>query len=80
MASQNSSISKESDSSQDTSSPYYLHPNENPSLILVSPPLTGSNYHHWSRAMMIALMSKNKFQFVDGSISVLDKKDSLFPA
>ena len=28
----------------------------------------------------MALMSKNKFQFVDGSISVPDKSDSLFPA
>ena len=80
MADKSSSISKELDPSQDASSPYYLHPNENPSLILVSPPLTGSNYHHWARAMMMALMSKNKFQFVDGSISVPDKKDLLFPA
>ena len=50
------------------SSPFFLHSNENPSLILVQPPLTGNNYHIWSRAMRMALISKNKLQFVDGSL------------
>ncbi|XP_052489790.1 uncharacterized protein LOC105764346 [Gossypium raimondii] len=36
------------------SSPYYLHPNENPALVLVSPVLSSSNYHFWSRAMTMA--------------------------
>ncbi|MCH94812.1 hypothetical protein A2U01_0015779, partial [Trifolium medium] len=39
----------------DTLNPYFLHPNENPSLVLVTPPLSGSNYHSWSRAMTMAL-------------------------
>jgi len=41
-------------------SPYYLHPGENPRLVLVSPSLYETNYHTWSRNMKIALLSKNK--------------------
>ncbi|GAU16422.1 hypothetical protein TSUD_117710 [Trifolium subterraneum] len=52
----------------DTLNPYFLHPNENPGLILVNPPLSGSNYHSWSRAMTMALKSKNKLRFVNGSL------------
>jgi hypothetical protein len=49
------------------SNPYYLHPNENPSLILVTPLLDSKNYSSWSRAMKVALISKNKLRFVDGT-------------
>ena len=50
------------------SSPYYLHANENSSLILVTEPLTGDNFHSWFRSMNMALTIKNKLGFVDGSI------------
>ncbi|XP_047171754.1 uncharacterized protein LOC124839860, partial [Vigna umbellata] len=53
---------------QDTTHDYYIHPNENPSLVLVSPILEGHNYHGWARSMSMALQMKNKFGFVDGSI------------
>ncbi|KAK8360188.1 hypothetical protein V6Z11_A04G147600 [Gossypium hirsutum] len=76
----NSSTIELSDPTIPISSPYYLHPNENPSLILVSPALNSSNYHSWSRAMRLALLSKNKLQFVDGSITVPSDTDSLYPA
>nr|KYP36910.1 hypothetical protein KK1_041925 [Cajanus cajan] len=45
----------------------YLHPNENPATALVSPLLDSTNYHSWSRSMLIALSAKNKVEFVDGS-------------
>ncbi|KAK8300482.1 hypothetical protein V6Z11_D05G387800 [Gossypium hirsutum] len=76
----NSSTIELSDPTIPISSPYYLYPNENPSLILVSPALNSSNYHSWSRAMRLALLSKNKLQFVDGSITVPYDTDSLYPA
>jgi hypothetical protein len=50
------------------SSPYYLHPSDNSSLILVPEPLTGDNFHSWFRSMDMALTIKNKLGFVDGSI------------
>ncbi|XP_050210032.1 uncharacterized protein LOC126660517 [Mercurialis annua] len=56
----------------------YLHPNENPSLILVSPSMNGQNYHSWFRSMRIFLLSKNKLKFMDGSISVPSKEDVIF--
>ncbi|MCI73478.1 hypothetical protein A2U01_0094742, partial [Trifolium medium] len=35
----------------DTLNPYFMHPNENPALVLASPLLNGGNYHSWSRTM-----------------------------
>nr|GLL17069.1 uncharacterized protein LOC109157807 [Ipomoea trifida] len=52
--------------SSDAGNPYYLHSNESPALVLVSPALDGSNYHPWARAMKIALSTKNKLAFIDG--------------
>ncbi|KAE9592897.1 putative retrotransposon gag domain, gag-polypeptide of LTR copia-type [Lupinus albus] len=52
---------------QDSCSPFYMH-NESPGAILVSKTLNGENYHSWSRAMWISLKTKNKLQFIDGSL------------
>lgn len=62
------------------SRPYFLHPNENPLLVLVTPTLTSLNYNSWSRAMQMALLSKNKLKFVDGSILPPTTTDSIYPA
>ncbi|GAU30132.1 hypothetical protein TSUD_360250 [Trifolium subterraneum] len=63
----------------DTLNPYFLHPNENPNLVLVSTLLSGANYHSWSRAMTMALKSKNKIHFIDGALPRPndDDRDSL---
>ncbi|XP_042041420.1 uncharacterized protein LOC121786885 [Salvia splendens] len=53
---------------EDTSSPYFIHPSDNPGVVLVPQPLIGSNYSTWSRSFIIALLAKNKLVFVDGSI------------
>ncbi|XP_019199436.1 PREDICTED: uncharacterized protein LOC109193086 isoform X2 [Ipomoea nil] len=50
--------------------PLFLHVNENPSAILVNPPLSTTNYNTWSIAMRMALEIKNKWALVDGSIPV----------
>ncbi|KAK2417773.1 hypothetical protein QL285_040035 [Trifolium repens] len=55
------------DFSTNPSNPYYIHPNENPTLILVTPLLDSKNYISWARSMKVALISKNKIKFVDGS-------------
>ncbi|XP_072064542.1 uncharacterized protein [Arachis hypogaea] len=68
------------DVTQSPSSPYYIHPSETPSTVLVSPPLTGDNYHQWSRAFSIALISKNKIGFLDGTIPTPATDDPLFPS
>ncbi|XP_050217905.1 uncharacterized protein LOC126668770 [Mercurialis annua] len=62
------------------SNPYYVHPSENPSLLLVTNLLTEGNYHSWCRAMKKALISKNKLKFIDGSIAVPCRNDPSFPA
>ncbi|MCI72941.1 receptor-like serine/threonine kinase, partial [Trifolium medium] len=43
------------DSSLDQSSPFFVHPSDGPSSVTVTPLLTGSNYHSWSRTMRRAL-------------------------
>jgi len=53
---------------QDSSSPFYIHPSEGPSTVVISPLLMGNNYHSWSRSFRMALVSKNKMTFISGSI------------
>ena len=61
-------------------SPYYIHPGENPGQVLVSPSLNETNYSSWSRNMRRALMSKNKLKFVDGSIRVPARDEPIYEA
>ena len=49
-------------------SPYYTHPNENPGVAIIVQVLSGGNYHSWSCAMLLALKTKKKIQFMDGSL------------
>nr|KYP55301.1 hypothetical protein KK1_001510 [Cajanus cajan] len=58
----------------------YLHPNENPSTALVSPALNSTNYHLWSRSMMIALSAKNKLEFIDGGAPQPSSTDQTYGA
>ncbi|CAL0325108.1 unnamed protein product [Lupinus luteus] len=53
---------------QDPTSPYYMLPNENPGASIVSKLLNGDNYHNWSLAITRSLKSKNKLDFIDGSL------------
>ncbi|XP_058772285.1 uncharacterized protein LOC131646175 [Vicia villosa] len=54
--------------STSSSNPYYLHRNENPSLVLVTPLIDDNNYHTWARSMHIALISKNKERSIDDTL------------
>ncbi|XP_019416458.1 PREDICTED: uncharacterized protein LOC109327761 [Lupinus angustifolius] len=53
---------------------------ESPGATLITPPLDGNNYVSWSRAMKRALRSKNKFKFVDGTISEPKQQDAYYDA
>ncbi|GKV32512.1 hypothetical protein SLEP1_g41110 [Rubroshorea leprosula] len=53
----------------DSSSPYFLHSSYHPGLNLVSSPLNEANYSTWVRAMTNALRARNKFCFVDETLS-----------
>jgi len=66
MAATQESFSK--NDQQNPSNAYYLHPGEIPTMILIMSHLDGSNYYSWSRAMKRALLSKNKFKFVNREI------------
>ena len=50
------------------SSPYFTHHSDLPGLILISKPLNEDNYSTWKTVMTLALNSKNKLGFVNGSI------------
>ena len=67
-----------SDFATNPSNPYYMHPNENPSLVLVQPVLDNKNYQIWCRSMKVALISKNKVKFVDGTLSPPPISDPLY--
>ncbi|XP_042045230.1 uncharacterized protein LOC121791295 [Salvia splendens] len=63
---------------EDISSPYFLHPSDNPGITLVPQQLNGSNYATWSRSFTTALLAKNKLVFVDGSILRPPREDLLY--
>ena len=64
---------------ESVNNPFFLPANENPGLILTSQPLVGpENYMTWARSVFLALSSKNKFGFVNGSISKPDPTSPLF--
>jgi len=65
---------------QNPISAYYLHPGENPGVVLVAPQLDESNYHSWSRSMKRVLLSKNKYKFVNGDISKPTRDDENYEA
>ncbi|KAH9688554.1 hypothetical protein KPL70_015161 [Citrus sinensis] len=52
--------------------PFLVHPSDSPTIVLVSPLLTGNNYGTWVRAMTMALRARNKLGFVDGTITKPD--------
>ncbi|KAG5001528.1 hypothetical protein JHK87_022600 [Glycine soja] len=62
----------------DPSSPYYIHPSDNPSSISATPTLIGSNYHSWSHSIKMALTSKNKMGFLNATIPVLATTDPIY--
>lgn len=48
-------------------------------MILVSPPLSTSNYHSWSRSLRMALLSKNKLMFIDEEFPTPCRCDVIYP-
>ncbi|CAL1372799.1 unnamed protein product [Linum trigynum] len=52
----------------DQSSFYYLHPSDSNSQLQVGDPLTPTNYAEWVVDVTDALIVKNKFSFVDGTL------------
>lgn len=62
-------IAGSTSSTIDTQHPYYVHPSDSPGMTLIpdSDLLTDYNYSQWRRSIIIALSSKLKLGFVDGS-------------
>ena len=50
------------------SSPYYLHPSDNPGALITSVLLTHENYTEWSTELRNSLQAKQKTGFIDGTI------------
>ena len=55
---------------EDIRNPLYLCHAESPRAMLISEVLIGENYCAWVRSMKNALIAKNKFGFVDGTITL----------
>ena len=52
----------------DPNDPLYLHHSDQPGVVLVTQLLNDENYPTWSRSMLMALNTKNKEGFVDGTL------------
>ncbi|KAF1868173.1 hypothetical protein Lal_00018690 [Lupinus albus] len=66
------------DYNSNPSNPFFLNTNESPAFVLVTPLLNGKNYHSWIKTFKLALISKNKIKFIDGSINQPDANYPLF--
>ncbi|CAN0898258.1 hypothetical protein LINGRAHAP2_LOCUS19605 [Linum grandiflorum] len=59
--------------------PYFVTVGDNPGTLLVFAPLTlSTDYHSWARSMRMSLLSKNKFGFVDGTVTPAAPSDVLY--
>ncbi|XP_057983426.1 uncharacterized protein LOC131168151 [Malania oleifera] len=65
------------DNFDDPSHVFHLSNSDNPSIVLVFNLLIETNYNIWSQYMVIALSTKNKVGFVDGTISKPSKTSSV---
>ncbi|KAH6831592.1 hypothetical protein C2S53_010567 [Perilla frutescens var. hirtella] len=54
----------------------YLAPNEHPGMSLTADLFDGHNFHSWSRAIKRGLLSRNKLEVIDGTLSE-PRKDSV---
>nr|XP_017217324.1 PREDICTED: uncharacterized protein LOC108194896 [Daucus carota subsp. sativus] len=52
----------------DINHPYYLSSSDHPGLALVTEVLIEQNYQQWSRSIRIALSTKLKLGFIDGTV------------
>nr|KYP65401.1 hypothetical protein KK1_011634 [Cajanus cajan] len=68
------------DPSLNPSSPFFIHPSESPTSVVVPPALTGPNFHSWSRSFRMAMISKNKMAFLTGTVPVPTATDPSFPS
>ncbi|CAH9141655.1 unnamed protein product [Cuscuta epithymum] len=62
------------------SNPLFLHPVENPALILVTPLLSENDFQQWKYDILVALETKNKDKFVLGTIPCPSITDSTYEA
>ena len=70
--------SSSDDPSLNPSSSFFIHPSEGPTSVFITPALDGTNFHSWSRAIRMTLISKNKMAFLLGTIHVLDVTDPYY--
>lgn len=65
---------------EQVSSPYYIHPGENPATQLIPSIFDGTNFQARQRSMIQAFELKNKLQFVDGTFLMPAHDDPLYHA
>ncbi|XP_076929558.1 uncharacterized protein LOC143594010 [Bidens hawaiensis] len=61
----------------DSSNPLYFHPSDHPGMILVSKFFDGTGFGAWKRAITIALSAKNKFGFINNTLTMQNNEQQL---
>ncbi|XP_070010765.1 uncharacterized protein [Nicotiana sylvestris] len=61
----------------DSSHPLYVHPSDNPGVLLVSVPFSGTGYNSWRKNVLIALSAKNKAGLINAIPYPKDIVDSV---
>ncbi|XP_050207390.1 uncharacterized protein LOC126656813 [Mercurialis annua] len=69
-----------SSQNEDSASPFYLHPTDNHSSVIVQPESNSVNYATWRRSFLLAVSIRNKQGFLHGYISKPSVADTQFNA
>ena len=56
------------------SSPYYHHPLDAPSAIIIAIRFDSKNFDMWENVVITVLTTKNRITFIDGTIAKSDMK------
>ncbi|XP_070019255.1 uncharacterized protein [Nicotiana sylvestris] len=67
-------VDSSKESTIDSSSPLYMHPSDNPDLMLVPVPFNGIGYRSWRRGVLRAMLVKNKLGFINGDCKKPDSE------
>lgn len=59
--------------------PLYLHPFDTSGTMLDSIPFGGAGFGDWKKGMLISLSTKNKIQFIDGTLTEPTPNSPLYP-
>lgn len=61
----------------DSSNPYYIGSYDGPGNVITPIFFRGNNYEEWRRSVLLSLMARRKYEFVEGTITKTTDENGL---